>query len=343
MIVLMASERQAEAFDRIGDETGRAVVLTGIGKRLEQAQAVVAGEIGHQRREFGIGAFGDQAGEIALVAELVFEALAPAGAALEAQGGIERVRAAVDPGAQACAARLLERGFEQRAVFQHDHVPAEGLEDFLEALPQAFAHVCIKGLPIVIDDPPGVPEALLPAFEQGFEDVALIELGIAHERDHPAFAPVLGPALRLHIILHDRGEERLCDAQADRTGGEIDVVDVLGARGIALRTFVAAKILQLLLRLLAEQILDCVEDRRGMGLHRDPVFRPQHLEIERRHDGRERGRGSLMPADLHAIAAFAEVIGVVDGPGGEPENLLLDLAQEVQLAVAHVGCPQSPL
>ena len=41
--------------------------------------------------------------------------------------------------------------------------------------------------------------------------------------------------LQPHIVLHDRGEQRHRDAQADRAGREIDVVDVLGARGIGLR------------------------------------------------------------------------------------------------------------
>ena len=67
--------------------------------------------------------------------------------------------------------------------------------------------------------------------------------------------------------------------EAHRAGGEIDIVDVLGARGIALRTLVAAEIFQLFARLLAEQILDGVIDRRGMRLHRDAILRAQRVEI----------------------------------------------------------------
>jgi hypothetical protein len=67
------------------------------------------------------------------------------------------------------------------------------------------------------------------------------------------------------VVLHQRGEQRLRDAEADRAGREIDVVDVLGARRIALRALVAAEVLQLLARLVAEQILDGVEDRLACG------------------------------------------------------------------------------
>ena len=132
----------------------------------------------------------------------------------------------------------------------------------------------------------------------------------------------LRPAMRLDVILHEAREERLRDAEADRAGGEIDVVDVLGARGIGLRALVAAEILELLPGLVAEQILDGVEDRARMRLHRDPVLGPQHREIERRHDRRERGRGGLVPADLQAVAVGPQVVGVVDRPASRASSTL---------------------
>src|SRR3546814_1336153 len=69
------------------------------------------------------------------------------------------------------------------------------------------------------------------------------------------------------------------------------------------------------LGLQAEQILDGMEDRTRMRLHGDAVFRLQHGEIQRRHDGRQRGRGGLVAADLEAVAIGAQVVGVMDGPG----------------------------
>ena len=109
-----------------------------------------------------------------------------------------------------------------------------------------FADHRVEALAVVVDDPPGVAEAVLPAFEQRLEDVALVHLGVADQRDHAALRPLRRPALGAHIVLHQRGEQRLRHAEADRAGREIDVVDVLGARGIALRALVAAEVLELL-------------------------------------------------------------------------------------------------
>src|SRR5687767_592977 len=67
-----------------------------------------------------------------------------------------------------------------------------------------------------------------------------------------------------------------------------------------------------------------------MRLHRDAVLRPQHGEMQRRHDGGERGARRLMAADLQPIAIRADVVGVVDGPRREPQNLAFQLAQEPQ-------------
>src|SRR5258706_8403225 len=70
----------------------------------------------------------------------------------------------------------------------------------------------------------------------------------------------------------------------------------------------------------------------------DAILRPEHAEIKRGHDGGERGRGGLMTADLHAVVVVAEVVGVVNRPRREPENLLLQLGQYLQLLSArHEG------
>ena len=82
----------------------------------------------------------------------------------------------------------------------------------------------------------------------------------------------VGPAVRADVVLDEAGEERLRDAEADRAGREVDVVAVLGARGIGLRALEAAEILELVPRLVAEEILDGVEDRARMRLDGDPVL-----------------------------------------------------------------------
>ena len=94
-----------------------------------------------------------------------------------------------------------------------------------------------------------------------------------------------------------------------------------------MRTLVAAEVLELVPGLLAEQILDRVEVRRGVRLDRDAILRPQHAEVERRHDGRERGRRGLMAADLQPVGVLAHMVGVVDGPARQPQHLALELAR----------------
>jgi hypothetical protein len=182
---------------------------------------------------------------------------------------------------------------------------------------------------------------VLPALQQRLEDVALVHLGVADQRDHPPLGPVLHPAMRLDVVLHQRGEQRLRDAEADRAGGEIDVVDILGARRIGLRALEAAEIFQLVAGLVPEQILDGVKHRAGMRLHRDAVLRPQHREIQRRHDRGERGRRGLMAADLQAVGIGPDVIGVMDGPRRQPQHFARQRGQQFKACGLdrHGGAP----
>ena len=106
VIVLVARERQPGALDGVADEAGRPVIGRGLAERLDHRRQIVPAEIAHQPRELLVGTLLDQPGNRALIAELVREALAPRGAALEHQRRIELVRAVVDPFAQGFAARL---------------------------------------------------------------------------------------------------------------------------------------------------------------------------------------------------------------------------------------------
>ena len=74
-----------------------------------------------------------------------------------------------------------------------------------------------------------------------------------------------------------------------------------------------------------------VEHRGGVRLYRDPVLRPHHVEIERRHQGRDRGARRLVAADLEPVAARPQMVGVVDHPGGEPQHLLFERLERRQL------------
>jgi Lrp/AsnC family leucine-responsive transcriptional regulator len=256
--------------------------------------------------------------------------LAERGAALEAQRRIHRVRAGIDPALQGLAAGFGERRLHQAAVFHDHHVPAEIAEHGFEFFPQPFAHHGIEALAVVIDHPPGVAQAVLPALQQRLEDIALVHLGVADQRDHSPLRAVLHPAMRLDVVLHQRGKQGLRHAEADRAGGEIDVVGVLGARRIGLRALEPAEIFQFLPGLVPEQILDGVEHGTGVRLHRDAVLRLQHREIQRRHDGGERGRRGLMAADLQPVGVGPDVVGVMDGPRRQPQHLAGQRGQQFE-------------
>ena len=97
------------------------------------------------------------------------------------------------------------------------------------------------------------------------------------------------------------------------------------AGGIGLRPAITAEILQLFARLAAHQVMHCMEHRRRMRFHCHAVLRPQHLKIKRRHDRDDGGAAGLVPTDLHIIIRLlAKVVGVVNRPGGKPEQALLD-------------------
>ena len=116
-----------------------------------------------------------------------------------------------------------EGRLQQPAVFQGDDAPAHHLEHGVDAAEQPVGDHRVEALAVVVDDPPQIADVVLPAFEQRLEDVALVELGVAGERDHPAGRRVgRDQLLQPQIILHDRGEQGHADAEPDRAGREID-------------------------------------------------------------------------------------------------------------------------
>ena len=188
----------------------------------------------------------EDAADAGILVEVARQRLAPGRAALVDQRRVERVGAVVDPLPQMLAAGLGEGRFQQLAVLQGDDAPADQLEHLVDAAEQPVGDHAVEALAVVVDDPPEIADVVLPAFEQRLEDVALVELGVADQRDHPAGRALAGAQLlQAHIVLHQRGEQRHRHAEADRAGREIDVVDVLGARRIGLRAAQAAEALEL--------------------------------------------------------------------------------------------------
>ena len=120
---------------------------------------------------------------------------------------------------------------------------------------------------------------MLVALNQAFVDIAFIELSVAHQGDHASRVGLDHLAMRDQIILHQAGKGSDCDAQADRAGREVDGNFVLGPAGIALRSAEAPKPLQLVERLIAQEVLDRMEHRARMRLYGDFVLRAQRMKI----------------------------------------------------------------
>ena len=107
MVVLVPGERQREAFDGVGDEADRAVMID-LAEGVDQRRQVVARKVRHQAMKLRVGACLDQSRHRTAVADLVEQPLAPGATALKHQRGVELVRTTVDPVAQSIAAGLAE-------------------------------------------------------------------------------------------------------------------------------------------------------------------------------------------------------------------------------------------
>jgi hypothetical protein len=91
----------------------------------------------------------------------------------------------------------------------------------------------VEALPVEIDDPERIAEASRERFRQGLPDVALVELGVAQQRDEAPSGrdAVAGP----QKCIGQRGEERRRRTEPDGTRREIDRERVLRPARIALQ------------------------------------------------------------------------------------------------------------
>jgi hypothetical protein len=134
--------------------------------------------------------------------------------------------------------------------------------------------VGVERLAVIVDDPPAIADVVLVGLDQALVDIALVELGIAHQRDHAPGFVRLHHAVGEQIVLDEAGKGGDRDPEADRAGGEIDRDRVLGAARIGLHALEAAEILELLAALGAEQIMDGVEHRPAWGFTATLSFGP---------------------------------------------------------------------
>ena len=58
---------------------------------------------------------------------------------------------------------------------------------------------------------------MLPAFDQGFVDVAFVKLRVPNDGNHAAFGTVLHQPMRFDVVLGKGSKKRLRYAEADGT------------------------------------------------------------------------------------------------------------------------------
>ncbi len=72
-----------------------------------------------------------------------------------------------------------------RPYFSVTTLPVHAAEDAVEPKEQAVGDHRIEALAVVVDDPPDIPDVVLPRFEHRLEDIAFVELRVAGEGNHP--------------------------------------------------------------------------------------------------------------------------------------------------------------
>src|SRR5690606_23427928 len=100
------------------------------------------------------------------------------------QGRKLRVGATIDPLLQRFATGATERRLLQLAIFERDNAPAARLENIVEAPEHAIRRRRVEALAVIVDDPPAIAQVVLIAFNKALIDIAFVEFGVTHERDH---------------------------------------------------------------------------------------------------------------------------------------------------------------
>jgi hypothetical protein len=182
----VALDRQPPALDRVGQDHGRPV---GGGVRLpeggEQVGQVVAAEVADRRVDLRVLEPGDQVAHRPRAAARARQALAQLGGIRAQQPLVLLVAHAVDAPAQVLPARPREQLAQQAPVLHRGHAPARGLEHPRELRDLDVGDHPVQGLAVDVDDPQDLAEAGDHRVDHRLPDRALVELGVAHERDLP--------------------------------------------------------------------------------------------------------------------------------------------------------------
>ena len=164
----------------------------------------------------------------------------------------------VDVGPQRLTAGFLECAGEPAAVLRFGHVPAGVAEEVLEPFGDDARNHPIETLTIEVHDHGEVAEPFGHRLGDRLPHVALVELGIAHERDESS----VGSSAEVGVeVPPGQGTEQWRNrTEPDRTGGEVGDVGILGARRVGLETTTLAQFGQVGAIELTGEVLDRVVD-----------------------------------------------------------------------------------
>lgn len=197
-------------------------------------------------------------------------------------------------------------------------------------------HDPVEGLTVEVDDPHDLAQALGCVVGHRFPDVALVQFGVTEEGDEATGRSCTEVGID---IASRRGREEGCrGSEAHRTGREVDLVGILGPRRVGLQPALGPQRRQVGLVESAQEVVDGVQHRRGVGLDADPIRSIEVGEPQCRHCRHQGGRTRLVAADLDPVTGAAVVVGRVDDAGAQPEHSLCDLVENLGVrARVHPG------
>ena len=310
----VALGRQLPALDRVG-EHDRGAVAHGVGLVVgaQQPPEVVTAEVAKGGEQFG-------------VVEIVGDDLEPPSQLLRV-GAQQPLVLLVGHRVDALAQRAVRA--QLRPVLGHHAVPARRLEHRGEPAGRDVGHDAVERLAVEVDDPQHFAEVGDHRVRDRLPDRALVELGVAEQRDlSPAHRDV---EVARDVAVRDRTPDRSRRADPHRPRGVVDGVGVLRARGVGLEPAELPQRLEVARLQAPEQVVDRVQHGRRVRLDRDAVRRLEEREPQRGHQRHHRRARRLMAADLHARAVRPHVVGVMDDRRRQPQHAPLHAVEDGQL------------
>ena len=267
----MPLRRQPARLDRVGEDDRRAIARPRPPRRNASSRSARScpPRSATAASDLGVVEIADEALDVAPPAALAREPLAQLAGRAAQQPLVLLVAHRVDPLAQRRAAVALEQLAQPPPVLDGDRLPARRLEHAEQAADGHVGHDAVERLPVEVDDPQHLAEPRDHGIDERLPDRALVELGVADERD-------LAAALRHvevpgDVALRDRAPERRGRADPDGARREVDDARILGPARVALQSAELAQPRQVAPVERAEQVVDrrAARARRAASPRRD--------------------------------------------------------------------------